>query len=123
MKSFGRLILNPLSTRQHAMGGVLAIAFWLAILVTLPIAGIADALYGTLIGTVTDKTGAVVPGVTVTCDESGHGSSSHYGYRFSGRLPGEQPSSGHVHRIAAGRRLCGIYAEERHDRDQPAGAH
>src|SRR5580704_10200895 len=73
MKSFGRVILKPLYTREDAGLGAFAIFLLLAVLATLPIAGIADVLYGTLIGTVTDKTGAVVPGVTVTVTNQGTG--------------------------------------------------
>jgi hypothetical protein len=73
MKSFGRVILKPLYTREDAGLGAFAIFLLLAVLAALPIAGIADVLYGTLIGTVTDKTGAVVPGVTVTVTNQGTG--------------------------------------------------
>ena len=73
MKSFGRVILKALYTRRDAGPGVLAVALWLAVLAAVPIAGIADVLYGTLIGTVADKTGAVVPGVTVTVTNQGTG--------------------------------------------------
>src|SRR5271156_147854 len=73
MKSFGRVILKALYTRRDAGPGVLAVALWLAVLAAVPIAGIADVLYGTLIGTVADKTGAGVPGVTVTVTNQGTG--------------------------------------------------
>jgi len=73
MKPMEFPIKKQLHKRSCAARKLLAAGLWLAVIAALPIAGIADALYGTLVGTVTDKTGAVIPNVTVTVTNQGTG--------------------------------------------------
>src|SRR5438445_13267596 len=68
-----------------------ALLFWAAV----PRAASAQALYGAIVGIVTDPTGAVVPGVQVTAKNTGTGQTKDDTTDASGRfnlqnlLPGE----------------------------------
>ena len=70
--------------------------------------------YGTLTGTVTDKSGAVVPKVTVTLTNQGTGevraaTANAVGeYRFGDVLPGTYTVA-----VAANRQFCGVQRERR----------
>ena len=66
MKSVGSAVRNILSGSACVRAHALAIKLCLVPLLTLPSASLAQVLYGTLTGTITDKTGAVVPNVNVT---------------------------------------------------------
>src|SRR5579862_3942196 len=66
MKSLANLLRKTLRNPGSARTRIHAAILLLAALAALPCVGAAQALYGTIIGTVTDKTGAVVPNVSVT---------------------------------------------------------
>jgi hypothetical protein len=66
MKSIASVIRRPLHNCGHARAQVLGIALYLIALLTFTSASLAQVLYGTLTGTITDKSGAVVPNVNVT---------------------------------------------------------
>jgi len=73
MKPIAHLFQKALCKYGHPGMRILASALVLAALAALPCLASAQALYGTLNGTVTDKTGAVVPnvGITVTSQDTG----------------------------------------------------
>ena len=74
MKSFSRRL--PLSLSQRRPNWlVMLIAFALLAVCALPSPADAQVLYGSLVGTVTDETGAAIPGATVTITHSGTGAS------------------------------------------------
>jgi hypothetical protein len=91
MKSFGS---KPRSSSVGALARALAVVICLAAFLTLPRAGLSQALYGTLTGTVTDKSGAVVPSVNVTLTNQDTGAvrtmttGGHGDYRLTDLLPG-----------------------------------
>ena len=66
MKPIASLLRDSLRNYRHARTTLLATVFLLAALAALPCVAAAQALYGALTGTVTDKTGAVVPNVAIT---------------------------------------------------------
>ncbi len=66
MKPIASLLGDSLRNYRHARTTLLATIFLLAALAALPCVAAAQALYGALTGTVTDKTGAVVPNVAIT---------------------------------------------------------
>ena len=87
-------LLSMLHRSWIATGTWVLAAGLLVAAVILPWTAPAQTLYGTLSGTVTDKTGAVVPNVTVTVTSQGTGAvrSATTGpqgdYQFSDLLPG-----------------------------------
>ena len=94
MKSVTSVIRKPLHNCGHTRAQVLAIALCLVALLTLTSASLAQVLYGTLTGTITDKTGAVVPHVSVTLTNQDTGqvrttmSNEPGDYLLSNILPG-----------------------------------
>src|SRR5688500_18315529 len=58
--------LRPLRQAPRGHRPLAFIAFVLLMLLTLPAAAGAQVLYGSLVGNVSDETGAAVPGATVT---------------------------------------------------------
>ncbi len=94
MKSVTSVIRKPLHNCGHTRAQVLAIALCLVALLTLTSASLAQVLYGTLTGTITDKTGAVVPHVSVTLTSQDTGqvrttmSNESGDYLLSNILPG-----------------------------------
>ncbi|HEX3469727.1 MAG TPA: carboxypeptidase-like regulatory domain-containing protein, partial [Silvibacterium sp.] len=65
MKSAKSTLLSVLHSAR-ARTHVLAIPFCLVALLTFSLMSLAQVLYGTLTGTITDKSGAVVPNANVT---------------------------------------------------------
>ncbi|MBT9331958.1 TonB-dependent receptor domain-containing protein [Paracidobacterium acidisoli] len=55
--------------------GILAWSMAAALFVLIPLASHAQAIYGSLYGTVTDNTGAVIPGATITVTDESKGTS------------------------------------------------
>ena len=81
--------LNADPTNQYSLGFVVALAAIAMIGVSTPVPMEAQILYGSIVGNVTDSTGAVIPGsqVTITHEETGatrSGESNEAGaYSFS----------------------------------------
>ncbi len=94
MKLIVSTVRKPLRASRQAGTKILVTVLWLAALLCLPATGLAQVLYGTMTGTVTDKTGAVVPGVTVTVTNQGTGAvrttttSAQGDYRLTNLPPG-----------------------------------
>jgi len=94
MRQIASLLRDSLRSYRHARTTLLATIFLLAALAVLPCVAAAQGLYGTLNGTVTDKSGAVVPNVSVTVTNQGTGAArtANTGpqgdYQFTDLLPG-----------------------------------
>jgi hypothetical protein len=56
----------------------ITVALTLGLMAALAVPSYAQVTTGTIVGTVKDNTGAVVPGATVTVTEAGKGTSSTY---------------------------------------------
>ena len=90
MKPIASLLGDSLRNYRHARTTLLATIFLLAALAALPCVAAAQALYGALTGTVTDKTGAVVPNVAITVTNQDTGAVRTTNHRRAGRLPRAQ---------------------------------
>ena len=84
-----------------------------AVIALLPAAPAAQALYGTIAGTVTDDSGAAIPGATVTVTNQGTGLEVSAVFRRHGRVRHPQPPAGHLHREGLPPGLQGIRADRR----------
>ena len=91
MKSSGRRLFPSLPSRAASAAVIAALA--LAAL-CVPAVVIAQVLYGSMVGNVTDETGGAVPGATVTITNRETGASheavtdANGAYRFSTVQPG-----------------------------------
>ena len=86
--------LRPLRQPARGQRPAAFLPIFLSLLLTLPAAAGAQVLYGSLVGNVSDDTGAAVPGATVTIHNKGTGTSRDTttdatgAYRFDTVQPG-----------------------------------
>ena len=106
MKSSGRRLFPFLPSRAASAAIIAALA--LAALCA-PAMVIAQVLYGSLVGNVTDETGAAVPGATVTITNRDTGDVARHGDRRHRRVSVRDRAAGHLFGDGAALRLQNLH--------------
>ena len=70
------LLSSSRISKSQTVGAILAIAVFATLFVACPQMAVAQAVYGSIFGTVTDPTGAVVPNATVTVTDVSKGTTT-----------------------------------------------